>query len=526
MLSLPRLGERAHVLGTAIAVSTLLIQRGANDLALGILAVSLTAIAAEERGHGDASLYRRGAERGLLISSLAFALPLSLIATTRPAALPLARASVLIALTARLSIGPRLGGLLSLLALALGVEHAWTSRIALLGCAVFAAARTLLERTGLSRSFSAGEAESVCTLAAFPVTRTILGATEGLRLRLRLDGRRAAKAQAQAQAQASPGACIAEAALTATFLGLLTAWPSLRRSRRAREAFAAASGAEGVARSRTLRALVRESTAAWLALGSSMAAFGYGLAALHGRVEPLAWAADTFVLNPSPERTAPALIVAFWLLSLLAGVGLSPEPMRDRGGFRICCWLVVTKIVARKWYHFLAVLMFSPALCLNPVFTAMAFVGALIAFATAEAVRLGGLYPVSDPLDAFMSRYLDERESGPLIVSHSYLLLGCALPLLLTLTFAGDGFDHPASVLASSGIISLGIGDSFASIVGSTLGKRFLGRVPGTKKSYEGMLAAFVSMALATAILAKAATLATTHATPTRSQICTFAEFP
>jgi len=126
----------------------------------------------------------------------------------------------------------------------------------------------------------------------------------------------------------------------------------------------------------------------------------------------------------------------------------------------------------------------------NPNFTAFAFIGALVLFVLVEAIRLARLYPVYTDLSNFLNRYLDSREDGPLIVSHIYLLLGCAAPVILSrMPVLPEGYETAGRIgLSLSGMISLGIGDSFASIVGISFGRRLFPPIPGTKKSFEGML--------------------------------------
>lgn len=73
-----------------------------------------------------------------------------------------------------------------------------------------------------------------------------------------------------------------------------------------------------------------------------------------------------------------------------------------------------------------------------------------------------------------------------------YLLVGCALPLVLSpVAFSGG----PEALLPLlSGVISVGIGDSFAGVVGMYCGKH---RWPNSKKSLEGTVANALSQLLA-----------------------------
>eukprot|EP00470_Lotharella_oceanica_P011220 CAMPEP_0170199768 /NCGR_PEP_ID=MMETSP0040_2-20121228/69517_1 /TAXON_ID=641309 /ORGANISM="Lotharella oceanica, Strain CCMP622" /LENGTH=371 /DNA_ID=CAMNT_0010449913 /DNA_START=93 /DNA_END=1208 /DNA_ORIENTATION=- len=294
----------------------------------------------------------------------------------------------------------------------------------------------------------------------------------------------------------------------------------------------------------------------WGVLGTSLVVLGYTLAWLFSAREPVTYLLALVLSNTS--RNSPLSIALFWVISLVPALWLSPSPtstgvtanpgdngdVKRRTEFRVV-GLRVRQITARKWYHLLAVILFSPGIILQPRFQALALIIALVLFCCVECVRLARLWPLADLLQAYLSRYLDSREKGPLIVSHTYLLLGITLPLLLSLlllesskpmssstpTWAsslvsdhllGSPDSGAHAVLGLSGVISLGIGDTFASVVGINIGRRFLpgipgtklllcfffrpskvginiGRrflpgIPGTKKSLEGTLGAFGSM--------------------------------
>ena len=62
----------------------------------------------------------------------------------------------------------------------------------------------------------------------------------------------------------------------------------------------------------------------------------------------------------------------------------------------------------------------------------------------------------------FLNEFLDHKDSGTAILSHFYLLAGCASPLWLEgwvedVTHADDS---PSEVLTYFGVLSLGIGDA------------------------------------------------------------------
>lgn len=137
--------------------------------------------------------------------------------------------------------------------------------------------------------------------------------------------------------------------------------------------------------------------------------------------------------------------------------------------------------MVRKFFHFVAVFIFLPGVCSSPTLLFAASVFALAAFFVLEAIRLYNLGSFGAILNSSMSGFLDEKDNGHLILSHTYLLVGCSLPIwILPVTKAAN----PQQVLIlCSGLISLGVGDSAASIGGSFFGRT---KWSGSDKSLEG----------------------------------------
>ena len=104
----------------------------------------------------------------------------------------------------------------------------------------------------------------------------------------------------------------------------------------------------------------------------------------------------------------------------------------------------------RKFFHGLAVLMFIPGVAidvsvwslfdekihtenglLQPAFTHLSFGAAFALFIFLEYVRYFAIYPFGAALHVFMNEFLDHKDSGTAILSHFYLLTGCAGSLWL-----------------------------------------------------------------------------------------------
>jgi dolichol kinase len=117
---------------------------------------------------------------------------------------------------------------------------------------------------------------------------------------------------------------------------------------------------------------------------------------------------------------------------------------------------------------------------------------------------------VAPLLDAFMARFADERDSGPVYTTHAALLLGMAVPMWLAhaaesaeATSSGartsdSGGAHAVSgawfLVAASGMSCLGLGDSAASCVGVLAGR--CRPFSGSKKTLEGTAAGACAMLL------------------------------
>jgi hypothetical protein len=103
----------------------------------------------------------------------------------------------------------------------------------------------------------------------------------------------------------------------------------------------------------------------------------------------------------------------------------------------------------RKFFHGLAVVMFLPGVAVDvsslllltlsvvscnsmqPAFTHLSFSAAFALFIFAEYVRYFAIYPFGAAVHLFMNEFLDQKDSGTAILSHFYLLTGCAGSLWL-----------------------------------------------------------------------------------------------
>lgn len=168
----------------------------------------------------------------------------------------------------------------------------------------------------------------------------------------------------------------------------------------------------------------------------------------------------------------------------------------------------------RKVFHGMMVSMLLPTTFIDPIFIALAFIVVLNVLFILDIFRASHVPPIARPIDSFLAPYVDTRDRrGPVVVSHMYLLIGCAIPLWLSLAATPrsadpeshwPGWDVATRDLSMvSGVICVGMGDAAASLVGRRWGRRkwFFSR----KKSIEGSVtfafAVFVGLNIARAWL-------------------------
>ncbi|KAK1426274.1 hypothetical protein QVD17_14944 [Tagetes erecta] len=197
-------------------------------------------------------------------------------------------------------------------------------------------------------------------------------------------------------------------------------------------------------------------------------------------VHPFLWVLE-FVFSEPHKRLS---LCVYWLavisVSVLRFYNISKNSKIER-------------ILLRKYYHLVAVLMFVPALVFQPSFLNLAFGAAFGVFLVLEIIRVWRIWPLGSIVHQFMNAFTDHRDSDLLIVSHFSLLLGCALPIWMS-----SGFnDRPLAPFA--GILSLGIGDTMASMVGYKYGVLRWSKTG--KKTVEGTAAGITSVLAACSAL-------------------------
>jgi hypothetical protein len=123
--------------------------------------------------------------------------------------------------------------------------------------------------------------------------------------------------------------------------------------------------------------------------------------------------------NIISDRTANYLCV-YWM------VNLATIPLVQK----MQTHLQLEKIVIRKFFHALVVTMFLPAILVRPDFVGLSFTIATNIFVLVEILRVDSVIPFGSPIfNKFIDHFADDRDKGPIVLSHTYLMVGCGIPL-------------------------------------------------------------------------------------------------
>jgi dolichol kinase len=121
--------------------------------------------------------------------------------------------------------------------------------------------------------------------------------------------------------------------------------------------------------------------------------------------------------------------------------------------------------VSRKYFHALALILFTPGIMfyvfnvitkltfLQPTVLYLCFGLAVAGFLFIEMLRFGNVWPIGQFIESFLMTFVDEKDSGPLITTHIYLLLGCAIPVWLADRYV-------VYLTPFAGLLIIGVGDS------------------------------------------------------------------
>ncbi|XP_065828473.1 dolichol kinase-like isoform X2 [Oscarella lobularis] len=167
-------------------------------------------------------------------------------------------------------------------------------------------------------------------------------------------------------------------------------------------------------------------------------------------------------------------LLTFWALLVALSVAVVFWWQQRRNQFN------VRTTVARKLFHFLSALVFASGIVCDFHLLRIASTVALAVLTLAEVVRVFNVWPFGASLHAYLSPFFDKQDQGVVVLTPIYLLLGLGLPVWL---YPGSKYLKVASLLAQyAGVLSVGIGDAFASLIGSRYGRI---KWPETMKTVE-----------------------------------------
>lgn len=168
------------------------------------------------------------------------------------------------------------------------------------------------------------------------------------------------------------------------------------------------------------------------------------------------------------EANTRLILCAYWVVIMILGLWVV---------IRLTSYLEVD--TRRKLFHFMMVAILLPATYVDPTFTSFALSLILALFLLLELLRATYVPPFSKFLTHFLAPFVDGRDlKGPVVISHIFLLIGCSIPLWLTLGLIprveGTIFNawdiSYREVSMVSGVICVGMGDSAASLIGRRFG--------------------------------------------------------
>lgn len=173
-----------------------------------------------------------------------------------------------------------------------------------------------------------------------------------------------------------------------------------------------------------------------------------------------------------------------WLLERIGASALAAALLYALIGNR----LIRSKTIRRKPFHLLGALVYFCGAIVDPIGLACASLALFLVFLLADYCRVERL-PWLSPLVESVLRSFDDtgRSGGAFVWAHYSLLVSLSAPLFVELVNGGAR----VHIAALAGVVSVGVGDSMASLVGSVFGRHRWSE--STRKTIEGSAAMFLS---------------------------------
>ncbi|KAK7575637.1 hypothetical protein V9T40_011923 [Parthenolecanium corni] len=178
-------------------------------------------------------------------------------------------------------------------------------------------------------------------------------------------------------------------------------------------------------------------------------------------------------------------LISLWMVCCLGAVYFLSQQCRDSKP---------ASSGMRKSFHFLIFIVFLPGLIIHPCLMYLASGVALALLILIETARKLNVTVYSNILHSCFKAFKDEKDEGDLALTPLYLMIGCAVPLWMY-PFSFSKY-IPLPVLA--GLLTVAIGDSMASIGGTSFGSH---QWPRSSKTIEGTICCFASQIITLFIL-------------------------
>ena len=190
----------------------------------------------------------------------------------------------------------------------------------------------------------------------------------------------------------------------------------------------------------------------------------------------------------SQMRKSSELII-FWACLLLSALGFTITVSSISSKPADSC----SKTRLRKIYHLFIVAVFHSGIAINARVLSIASSLCLFLFVAMEFIRAYRLPPFGKILFEKLSVFADKQDNGCLLLTPIYLLISMCIPIWIYPHNVND-----RNILLYAGVLSVGVGDTVASIYGSKYGKF---RLKGNRKSLDATFVAILSILIVTLAL-------------------------
>lgn len=143
----------------------------------------------------------------------------------------------------------------------------------------------------------------------------------------------------------------------------------------------------------------------------------------------------------------------------------------------VVCWqlqnLKHATTSVRKLFHLLVVLVYIPGFLYECEFLYIASGVALALVTLFDLLRILKMPPLGDILEKAFYSFADEKDAGIIAFTPLCLLIGCSLPMWI-MPCPCQTNDHnlnPKLLPLLAGILTIGFGDTAASVIGSKYGR-------------------------------------------------------